>query len=152
MKVKILEEGQHEMVNNIAFENILSVLDHSTCSIWWVSGTTLDISKTCSTTGNRMWLVNLPYLMFRQREVDNKNKHDNEIMVSWRCESWNSELDRKHVRWGCQVVGEGKIKQGSQDPRDLGESWRENWSQWNILGRISYIEEPAEQWPHMGVL
>ena len=82
MKVKILEEGQHEMVNNIAFENILSVLDHSTCSIWWVSGTTLDISKTCSTTGNRMWLVNLPYLMFRQREVDNKNKHDNEIMVS----------------------------------------------------------------------
>lgn len=25
MKVKILEEGQYEMVNNIAFENILSV-------------------------------------------------------------------------------------------------------------------------------
>ena len=152
MKVKILEEGQHEMVNNIAFENILSVLDHNTCSIWWVSGTTLDISKTCSTTGNRMWLVNLPYLMFRQREVDNKNKYDNEIVVSWRCESWSSELDRKHVRCECQVVGEGKIKQGSQDPQDLGESWRENWSQWNILGRISYIEEPAEQWPNMGVL
>ena len=53
MKVKILEEGQHEMVNNTAFENI-SVLDHSTCSIWEVSGTTSGIYKTCSASGNRM--------------------------------------------------------------------------------------------------